>query len=73
MKVINERSQSKERAGASACPVIRRILKELYMHTYMLVRKKRHREWRAPLTRVMCHAGAFFVLQLLSTLIVRAC
>lgn len=44
MKVINEGSQSKERAGASACPVIRRILKELYMHTCMPARKERHTE-----------------------------
>lgn len=36
MKVINEGSQSKERAGVSVCSVIRRILKELP------ARKERH-------------------------------
>jgi hypothetical protein len=39
MKVINDGSQSKVRAGASACPVIRRILKEHCMHAYMPAKK----------------------------------
>lgn len=68
MKVINERSQSEERAGVSACPVIRRILKELYMHICQQERSVIQRMMRTSYTR---RAGSLFVLKL-SVFIVRA-